>query len=461
MNRWLIIGMIALLTLAAGIWWSLWGGSGEKVQAARAANKPLREFVDEEGKTRLPTVHMVTMPFTGKIERIELKEGDKVETGRLVAQVSKKDLDDAVAEAKAAVERLDASIAENRDNSVENNSLQQAKYFVESMASTVAAAHARLTAGEERMRFSESHLGRLFETARATSEDRKEAAQLSFVESKVEYQQDKLIHAAVQAIESATKLLPDMITSYIDRKSLSRAVLEKQKEEAEARLRQMVTRSERGIMTSPISGVVLKRPESSERFISAGELLLTLGDLNELEVEADFLSQDVVRMKAGDNVEVYGPAMGGALGRGVAGVVDRISRAGFTKLSSLGVEQQRVTVVIRFKQSGEESLVERLKKERNIELGVDFRVRVRVFTQTKENALVIPRSAILRGPDGGWQAFAVVNGRAELRNIELGLMNDDEVEVIKGISKDELVILAPESRLVVGTKVAPQVRSEE
>ncbi len=460
MNRWLVIGAMVLLVGAVAIW-SVMGGSGATVQAAKVAIKPLREFVDEEGKTRLPAVHMVTMPFAGKIEKIELEEGDAVEAGQLVAQVSKSDLDDAVAEAKAAVERLDASIAENRDNSIEENSLLQAKYFVDSMASTVAAAKARLSAGEERMKFAESHLGRTLETGRATSEDRKEDAQLSFVESKVNFQQDKLVHAAVQAIESATKLLPAMITSYIDRKSLSRAVLEKQKEEAEARLRQMVTRAERGTMKSPIAGVVLDRPENSERFVASGELLLTLGDLNQLEVEADFLSQDVVRMKPGDAVEIYGPAVGGNLGNGVKGVVDRISKAGFTKLSSLGVEQQRVSVVIRFEHAAEESLVAKLKKEREIELGVGFRVRVRVFTQSKENALVIPRSAILRGADAGWQTFAVIAGRAELRNIELGLMNDDEVEVVSGLAKEDLVILAPESRLVAGAKVAPQVRNEK
>lgn len=460
MNRWLIIGLVLLFVGAAAIW-SFMGGAGPTVQAAKVTMKPLREFVDEEGKTRLPTVHMVTMPFAGKIEKIELEEGDPVQAGQIVAQVAKSDLEDAVAEAKAAVERLDASIAENRDNSIEDNSLLQAKYFVESMASTVAAARARLTAGEERMKFAESHLGRTLETGRATSEDRKEDAQLSFVESKVNFQQDKLIHASVQAIESATKLLPAMITSYIDRKSLSRAVLEKQKEEAEARLRQVNTRAERGAMKSPITGVVLDRPENSERFVTGGELLLTIGDLNQLEVEADFLSQDVVKMQPGDPVEVYGPALGGNLGRGVSGAVDRISKAGFTKLSSLGVEQQRVSVIIRFEDATQESIVVRLKKERNIELGVGFRVRVRVFTQSKDNALVIPRSAILRGADGGWQAFAIVAGRVELRNIELGLMNDDEVEVVKGLVKDDLVVLAPESRLVAGTRVSSSVRNEK
>jgi HlyD family secretion protein len=460
MNRWLIIGVVLVLLLGAAAWAFL-GSAGQTVQAAKATVKPLSEFVDEEGKTRLPTVHMVTMPFAGKIEEIALAEGDAVEVRQVVAQVSKKDLEDAVAEAKAAVERLDASIAENRDNSVENNSLQQAKYFVESMASTVAAAHARLTAGQERMKFAESHLGRTLETGRATSEDRKEQAQLDFVESKVNYQQDRLVHSAVQAVESATKLLPEMITSYIDRKSLSRAVLEKQKEEAEARLRQMVIRQERGSMTSPIAGVVLDRPENSERFVASGEMLMTLGDLNQLEVEAEFLSQDVVRMKPGDAAEVYGPAIGGNLGYGVRGVVDRISKAGFTKLSSLGVEQQRVTVVIRFDQTAEQSLVTRLKKERNIDLGVGFRVRVRAFTRSKQDAIVIPRSAILRGADGEWQVFAVVSNLAELRNIELGLMNDDEVEVVNGLAKDDLVILAPESRLVGGAKVAPVVRGEK
>ena len=94
------------------------------------------------------------------------------------------------------------------------------------------------------------------------------------MESAVDYQQDVLVVEATKSIEAATALLPKLVTDYIDRKSLARQVLEKQKSEAQARLRQAETRKERGTMTSPVDGIVLDRQESNERFLAGGEVLL-------------------------------------------------------------------------------------------------------------------------------------------------------------------------------------------
>ena len=173
-------------------------------------------------------------------------------------------------------------------------------------------------------------------------------------------------------------------------------------------------------------------------------MLLKIGQLADLEVEADILSQDVVNVKEGDVVEITGPAIGPTA---VRGKVTRIYPAGFTKVSSLGVEQQRVKVIISFMPDD----LARLRKERD--LGVDYRVRVRVFTATKEDALTAPRSALFRGGDGRWQVFAIRDGRARLQNIDTGLMNDEAVEIKSGLQAEELVVLAPETSLKEGVKL--------
>jgi HlyD family secretion protein len=210
-------------------------------------------------------------------------------------------------------------------------------------------------------------------------------------------------------------------------------------------------RSERSVMTSPIDGVVLERHVVNEQFLAAGTVLLTLGRLEDLEVEAEILSQDVVKIDVGDAVEIYGPAVGRALGQGVPGKVAQIYPGGFTKISSLGVEQQRVRVVIHF---DEGQLPELLKRD----LGVDFTVRVRIFTDARSDALLVPRPAIFRSPDGGWQVYVVRQGRARLQPVEVGLMNDDRVEIRAGLQADDLVVLAPESSLSDGSRVRHIVR---
>jgi HlyD family secretion protein len=132
--------------------------------------------------------------------------------------------------------------------------------------------------------------------------------------------------------------------------------------------------------------------------------------------------------------------------------VHRIYPAGFTKVSSLGVEQQRVNVIVRFA----EGVLEKLREQRD--LGVDYRVRVRIFTEHKSDALLVPRTALFRGADGGWEVFVVRDRRAKLQPVEVGLMNDERVEIISGLQQGEIVVLAPESSLIDGTRVKPILR---
>ncbi len=417
------------------------------VQAARAKTGPIREFVDEQAKTRLPQTYLVTMPITGRIEAISLVEGDRVKQGQLVAQIVPLDLALAADQARAAVQRLDASIQENAYVNVEKTAHQQAEKFVDSMNAAVRAAAERMIAGKAKLDYAKKDLKRVQQLAvtHAETQEELERAELAEVQSDVDYKQDELVHAAMVAVAAATNLTPSMVLQYIDRKKLTGIVLEKERAEAEARLQQVLQEQQRGTMRSPVDGVVLDRLVSNERYLPAGRTLLEAGRLQDLEVEADVLSLDVVAAEVGDGAETYGPAIGQPPAKAV---VSRIFPAGFTKVSSLGVEQQRVKVILRFA-AGE---VERLLTQRR--LGVGYRVRVRIFTAERTQALLIPRSALFRAADNTWQVFAVRGGRARLQTVEIGLMNDEQVEIVRGLAENERVVLAPESALTDGEKVS-------
>lgn len=447
----LIVGGIML---AVAVVWLLSGALGPRtvVDAARAARRPMREFVDEQAITRLPETHLITMPFAARIEPIALVEGNEVRAGEVVARIVPGDLELNVREATAAVERIEAAIRENADTRVEETAYEQAIRFVESMASTVEAAAARMTSGEARYAFAERNLARidrLFQTGARTEEER-DKVMLARIEASVDYEQDRLVFAAMRSMEAATNLLPTMVRQFIDRKDLTEAVLEKQRSEAAVQLDAALRDRERGTMTSPVDGVVLAREDGNERFLPAGTVLLEIGRLEDLQVEADLLSLEVVAAQVDDEVEVYGPAVGLPPARGT---VARIFPAGFTKVSSLGVEQQRVRVIIDFDPGD----LQRLRAERN--LGVGYRVRVRITTAAKEEALVIPRAALFRGADGTWQVFAVRDDRARLIRVEVGLLNDEEAEILVGIEEGELVVLAPDSDLSDGQRVSPEIRA--
>jgi HlyD family secretion protein len=446
MRSWWSWGILLIAAAAIGglAYASLNGGT--PVDAAKVERKTVQEYVDEEAKTRLAETYRITMPFAARIEAIPLVEGTPVKKDEIVAQVVPKDLELQVQVATAAVERLKASIRENDDVTVESTSLEQAMNFVQSMDRTVEAATERVKSGLARLGYAETNLARVNKLAqtKAATQDELDRATVQHVESKVEYRQDVLVQRAMEAAQAATALMPTGIRQYIARKTLSRDVLEKQLAEAKIRLEEAERDRDRGILRSPVDGVVLERAVSNEGQQPAGTLLLRIGRWEDLEIEADVLSQEVVRVKLGDKVEVTGPAIGPTPAHAK---VTRVYPAGFTKVSSLGVEQQRVKVVMKF----DEKDLDWLRKDRD--LGVDFRVRVRIITNEKNGALVFPRSALFRGAKGEWKVFAIRNGRATETVLQVGLANDEFVEVTKGLSEGEQVVLAPESNLADGSKV--------
>lgn len=441
--------LVLAAVLAAGVIYKRFA-SGTPVEAARAQFGPIREFIDEEARTRLPRTYEVTMPFNGRIEPIAVREGTPVTAGQVVARVVPADLELKVAEAKAAVDRSEAALRENDDISLESTSLEQVLRYVQSMNSTVEAAEEQVKAADAKRDLANKTWKRmraLYET-RTTDEQEFNRTEVAKIEADVAYQRDLLLLSALKSLQTATALGPTLVRQYIERKRLKHDVLLQERAEAEARLKEAQRDRRRGEMASSIDGIVLERFETNERQVTAGTILLTVGQPDDLEVEADVLSQDAVRVKPGQPAEIYGAAVGRDP---VGGRVDRIYPAGFTKTSSLGVEQQRVKVILTF----EGDVLGQLRARHD--LGVGYSVRVRIFTDEQSRALVVPRSALFRGPAGDWQVFAVRGGRARLVSLGVGLMNNDAAEVREGLVENEPVILAPETNLTDGARVTPVV----
>ncbi|UCG33767.1 MAG: HlyD family efflux transporter periplasmic adaptor subunit, partial [Phycisphaerales bacterium] len=173
------------------------------------------------------------------------------------------------------------------------------------------------------------------------------------------------------------------------------------------------------------------------QYLAAGTPLLTVGRLDDMEVIAEVLTERATRVSPGDAVEVYGEAI---VEGPIVGHVLRVYPAGFKKISSLGVEQQRVKVAVKLDQRPER-------------LGVAFRVHVRIFYDQAENALTLPRTALFRGERGEWQVMAVVDGRTELRTVEVGIMNDEDAQILSGVTADDQIVAHPSRDVTPGMKV--------
>jgi HlyD family secretion protein len=450
LTRPLIVVAVALAAVLAslGAWW-FW--PRVRVDAVAVRRGPIAAYVDERAITRLPQTYLVTTPSAGRVAAVTLVEGTPVKKGQLVAQFVPLDMDLAVKEAEATAERLKAAVKQSGDTSVEEVALRQSREFVKSTADTVKAAAERVKAASARTEYAKTVLARarkLFKKDAQSQEDLDRAV-LEMAQADADHAQAGFIHAAMVSIQAATNLMPEMIEKYILRKILGKDVQEKQLTEALVRLDQVKRQRELGAMTSETDGVVLHRFQSDEGYYTAGTKLLEIGNPADLEVEADLLSVDVAQVRPGYRVEVYGPAIGSTPAQGT---VHRIYPAGFTKLSSLGVEQQRVKAIIRF----DPAELKRLRSERGI--GVGYRVRVRILSPARENALIVPRSALFRGPGRVWQLYAVRGGRLRIQDVTLGVINDDFAEVTEGLEEGNLVVLTPESTLSDRQRVTPVLR---
>lgn len=446
--KWIVIALLIIGSVPVSM--AMFGGTATPVDVGQADVGPISTFVEEQAKTRLPKIYRVTMPLQGRVMPIELTAGDPVTRGQVVARLEPSDLATEVAEGKARVAQLEKRIIENDDTRLEQNALRQFDKFLESMNHTVRSAAEQTTASKAKVDFAEAEFRRQQKLKGSdVASDREFAqAELLLKESRVDFAKDMLTLNSMESIRSAMTIGRETIEKYIDKKSLQHDVLEQELNEAKLQLEQLERDLARGVLTSEINGTVLERHVSNKTMLNPGELLLEIGDLDRLEVEAEILSEDAVIMREQMPVEIVGPSIGTPP---LKGSVQRIEPQGFTKISSLGVEQQRVRVIIGFAPGELEAL-----EKRGRELGVDYRVRVRIFTGQKSNTISIPRSALFRGSQGNWQVFVVREGQARRVDVEVGLLNDFRAEILKGVQADEQVIIAPEASLEDGEKVDPR-----
>jgi len=419
---------------------------GLPVRATEVASEPIAEYIDETAVTRLPQTYLITMPLTGRIQPITKTEDDAVEKNEVVARIVPADLEIRVREAQAMVDRLDAAIKQNNDATVEKTVLSQTEKFTESFRETVATTDQQVAMSEARKTFATAYYNRVKELAEIDvhSQDELDRAQLQKVESEISLEQSKLIDSAMKTVQIAMDLMPKLISQYIDRKDLAATVLSAQRSEAEARLDAAKLDQKRGEMHSPVEGVVLERLVSNERLLTAGTPLLRIGRLEDLEVEVEVLTVDAVDIRKGQRVEIYGQAVGK---KPVGGTVTSVYPAGFAKTSSLGVEQQRVKVIVVLDDEARALLL----KQRNF--GVDYSVRVRIITRDKDAAATVPRTSLFRDAAGQWRLFVISVDHITSQPVKVGLMNDRRAEILEGVKPGDQIVLTPDGGLADGARV--------
>jgi len=360
---------------------------------------PLFVTVDEEGETRVRDVFVLSAPISGRTRRIESEAGDLVVAGKTVV---------------VEIEPADPALLDVRS---EKEAIAEVSAAEASM--TVAAAELEAAAAE--LHFAEHEM----ERARRLREQG--------TLSERDFDEAERAHRTAGAAVATARAALQARSFELDR--------------ARARLVSPLDAASGGgecaciPVHSPVTGRVLRVLHESAGVVAAGQPLIEVGDPRDLEIVTDLLSADAVRVEPGQRVLIE--EWGG--GQTLEARVRRIEPYGFTKVSALGIEEQRVNVVIDLVSPPE--LWQRL--------GHGYRVEVRIVLVEKQDAVKVPLTALFRNGES-WAVFALQDGRARRRDVERGSVSGFEAEIVRGLEPGERIVLYPSDRVTDGARIAPR-----
>lgn len=389
----------------------------------------LRVTVDEDGKTRIREKYVVSAPLNGRILRISMDPGDTVEVGKtLLTMIEPRDpeLLDArtVAQAEARVKAAKAS-------------LRQAEPNLEKARAAQAYWEAEMTRGRQASAgngISKSELESIELSYRQSSEEMR-SARIAEEIARFELQQ------AEAALMRSRPRVDDTQRGTSGSDGLPLAGNRPDRSAADFNHSGNNATNSNGWnfpIYSPISGRVLRVFQESSAVVMPGTSLVELGDPDDLEVEIDVLSRDAVKIHPGDLVLLE--HWGGD--RPLEGRVRIVEPSAFTKISTLGVEEQRVYVIVDLTAPPEERRT----------LGDGFRVEARIVIDEARDVLKVPTSALFRvGKDSA--VFKVVDGVVRRQLVEVGQQNGLEAEIRKGLAESDQVVLHPSDRVEDGVQI--------
>jgi HlyD family secretion protein len=383
----LALGLVLLALLVA---WAL-QPQPVSVEVAEVTRGRFEQVVTDDGRTRVRDRYVIAAPLAGRVERIRLVEGEPVKGGQTVALLT-----------PTAPAFLDERTVRE---------LQERIGVAEAQLMRARAETARIQAQRDQ--------------ARADFERTAKLAAEGFVSRTAREQADLALRTAERAVDAA-RAAEEAAGHEL---AQAKAALSRIRGGAPAA---------RWEVTSPVTGVVLKVVQRSEAPVPLGAPLLEVADTRSLEAVVDVLSQEAVAIRPGMPARL-------AVGQSITPLAARVrlvEPSAFTKVSALGVEEQRVNVLLDFTEP-----LERLQP-----LGDAFRVEAEIVTYRDEDAVTVPVGALFRGPEG-WAAFVVEEGRARLRSVSSPRRSAAAALIEEGLRPGEEVVLYPSDALHDGARI--------
>ncbi|MBN1380920.1 MAG: efflux RND transporter periplasmic adaptor subunit [Deltaproteobacteria bacterium] len=396
-RRLITVSTIGIIALAALIYGFL--PKPVLVETAKAVRDPFRVTIEEEGKTRVKDRFVVSAPVAGFMRRVELKAGDAVEKGMPLF----------------TLEPL-------RSQTLDPRSRAEAKSAVSAARASVKAAEKREESAGIDAEFTADQLNR-FQRLLASGA----IAQEQFDQAEAAAKSAAAVYMAAQAATNVARSELKRAESILNYSATSQA-----------------TEQEAIIVRSPKAGRVLRLYQESEGAVNMGQPVLEIGDPRDIEVRVELLSSDAVKISQGTVVSFE--HWGG--GRILTGQVSRVEPSGFTKISSLGVEEQRVLVIVDMTSA----------PDVRPQLGDGYRIEADFTVWEGENVLQIPASALFRVGEK-WAVFLTKANKARQKIVAVGHRNGLRAEILSGLNEGDTVIAQPDDAITDGGRI--KVRKTE
>lgn len=385
---WLSVLLIILAALAYGF-----RPQPRLVDIVEAKLAPMQVTIEEEGKTRVIDRYIISAPVAGTTCRVDLDVGDSVEKDQMLVNIKP----------------LQSQALDPRSHA--------------EAEATVAAAESALRAAEQNVH-----------SARADAElAGKELTRLEPLAKQGHVSEDRLDQARATKRSTAATLRSAVFAVDVAKHELDAArTALRYTGNTSSNPEDMVQ------VLAPVAGQVLKVQQECEGVVSPGQPLLEIGDTRSLEIETDVLSADAVKINPG--MSVLYERWGGE--KPLTGHVRRVEPVGFTKISALGVEEQRVLIISDITSDTEQWQT----------LGDGYRVESRFILWEEQDVLQIPASALFRVEDQ-WALFVMKNNKAKRRNVKVGQRNGLSAQILNGLAEGEAVITHPDNTIDDGVAV--------
>ena len=393
----MVAGGIALLGVLA---WLALRSPAQLASLGTVTRGPLEVSFQEEGKTRIKQRYVIAAPVAGTVRRITLQAGDAVQAGQTLVEM----------------EPSASTLLDPRSRS-------QAQADVRSAQAQLHAARKRSAAAQASQQLAQADW------------QRAQSLHPSGAIARQELDQARARHDAAQAELGVARADEQAAAA---RLAAARATLADEGQAASAATAESGAGGKVLRITAPASGRVIQRPIESATPVPIGQTLMEIGDPTQLEIEVEVLSSDAVRLRNGMPARIMRWGGEGTLQARIA----RIEPGGFTKVSALGIEEQRTRVILHIESP----------REQWAALGDGYRVEAEFIVQRAEDVLQVPANALFRLGDG-WAVYRLVNGKAQRTPVQVGMRSALAAEIKDGLQADQTVIIQPDDRISDGTRI--------